>query len=147
MLTRSYYAKHEKKFNKYLTEHPSTQYEGEDARLKKQSQVNRNILLSKINANMLKAKFHDAGLPVMDSVTHIVPVMVGDPVRAKKISDILLAEYGAYVQPINFPTVPRGTERLRFTPGPAHTEAMMDQLTQAMVEIWDRLELELRKAA
>ncbi|MDX1703612.1 MAG: 5-aminolevulinate synthase, partial [Altererythrobacter ishigakiensis] len=99
------------------------------------------------NAAMLKAKFSDAGLPVMDSVTHIVPLMVGDPVRAKKISDILLAEYGAYVQPINFPTVPRGTERLRFTPGPAHTEAMMDELTIALVEIWDRLELELRKAA
>ncbi|MFA6606997.1 MAG: aminotransferase class I/II-fold pyridoxal phosphate-dependent enzyme, partial [Sphingomonas sp.] len=87
----------------------------------------------------------DAGLPVMNSTTHIVPLMVGDPVKAKKISDILLAEYGVYVQPINYPTVPRGTERLRFTPGPAHDEAMMRELTAALVEIWGRLAL--RKAA
>ena len=96
-------------------------------------------------AAMLKAKFTDAGLPVMPSTTHIVPLMVGDPVRAKKISDILLAEYGVYVQPINFPTVPRGLERLRFTPGPQHSEAMMTDLTKALVEIWERLEM--RKAA
>ena len=89
----------------------------------------------------------DAGLPVMDSTTHIVPLMVGDPVHAKKISDILLAEYGVYVQPINFPTVPRGTERLRFTPGPAHTAEMMDDLVGALVEIWDRMDMELAKAA
>jgi len=95
------------------------------------------------SAAMMKQMFRDAGLPVMDSTTHIVPLMVGDPVRAKKISDILLAEYGAYVQPINFPTVPRGTERLRFTPGPAHTEAMMRNLTEALVEIWERLEMRL----
>ena len=94
-------------------------------------------------AATLKRLFAEAGLPVMDTVTHIVPLMVGDPVRAKKISDILLAEYGVYVQPINFPTVPRGTERLRFTPGPAHTEAMMVELTKALVEIWDRLDLRL----
>ncbi|AHE57501.1 5-aminolevulinate synthase [Sphingomonas sanxanigenens] len=97
------------------------------------------------SAAMLKAKFRNAGLPVMDSTTHIVPLMVGDPVKAKRISDILLAEYGVYVQPINYPTVPRGSERLRFTPGPAHTEAMMDELAGALVEIWDRLEM--RKAA
>ena len=96
-------------------------------------------------AAALKALFEGAGLPVMPSTTHIVPVMVGDPVRAKRISDILLAEYGVYVQPINYPTVPRGTERLRFTPGPAHDAAMMRELTDALVEIWSRMEL--RKAA
>jgi 5-aminolevulinate synthase len=96
-------------------------------------------------AATLKKMFADAGLPVMPSVTHIVPLMVGDPVKAKKVSDILLAEYGVYVQPINFPTVPRGTERLRFTPGPSHTEAMMRDLTDALSEIWERLEM--RKAA
>lgn len=95
------------------------------------------------SAATLKQMFRDAGLPVMNSTTHIVPLMVGDPVKAKKISDILLAEYGAYVQPINFPTVPRGTERLRFTPGPTHTEAMMRDLTDALVEIWGRLEMRL----
>jgi 5-aminolevulinate synthase len=97
------------------------------------------------SAAMLKAMLKDAGLPVMIGDTHIVPLMVGDPVKAKKISDVLLAEYGVYVQPINYPTVPRGTERLRFTPGPAHTEAMMRELTDALVEIWSRLDL--RKAA
>lgn len=98
-----------------------------------------------VAAAKLKAMFRDAGLPVMDSTTHIVPLMVGDPVKAKRVSDILLAEYGVYVQPINFPTVPRGTERLRFTPGPAHDESMMRELTDALVEIWGRLEM--RRAA
>jgi 5-aminolevulinate synthase len=96
-------------------------------------------------AATLKTLLTDAGLPVMPTTTHIVPLMVGDPVKAKKISDILLAEYGVYVQPINYPTVPRGTERLRFTPGPAHTAEMMQELTGALVEIWSRMEL--RKAA
>lgn len=99
------------------------------------------------NATMLKKMFADAGLPVMMSNTHIVPLMVGDPVKAKKISDILLAEYGVYVQPINFPTVPRGTERLRFTPGPQHDEAMMRDLTAALIEVWGRMDLRLAKAA
>ena len=91
----------------------------------------------------LKARFAAAKLPLMPSVTHIVPLLVGCPVKAKRISDILLAEYGLYVQPINFPTVPRGTERLRFTPGPHHDAQMMDELVSALVEIWDRLELQL----
>src|SRR4029079_18898951 len=94
-------------------------------------------------AALLKAQFADAARPVMPSVTHIVPLLVGCPVKAKGISDILLAEYGLYVQPINYPTVPRGTERLRFTPGPHHSAEMMEELVGALVEIWDRLELRL----
>lgn len=99
------------------------------------------------NAAMLKKLFFDAGLPVMMSNTHIVPLMVGDPINAKKISDILLAEYGVYVQPINYPTVPRGTERLRFTPGPQHNEDMMRDLTSALLEIWGRMEIPVAQAA
>ena len=96
-------------------------------------------------AATLKAKFTAAGLPLMPSVTHIVPLIVGCPIKTKRISDILLAEYGLYVQPINFPTVPRGTERLRFTPGPQHSVEMMDALTEALIEIWSREDI--RKAA
>jgi 5-aminolevulinate synthase len=98
-------------------------------------------------AATLKRLMREANLPVMESTTHIVPLLVGDPIKAKRISDILLAEYGVYVQPINYPTVPRGTERLRFTPGPAHSEAMMVELVEALSEIWTRGELELRRAA
>ena len=92
---------------------------------------------------MLKAKFAAAGLPAMPSETHIVPLLVGCPVKAKRVSDILLAEYGLYVQPINFPTVPPGTERLLFTPGPTHSADAMDELTAALIEIWSREEIRL----
>jgi 5-aminolevulinate synthase len=107
----------------------------------KQSQEERRA--QQEAAAMLKAKFAAAGLPVMPSSTHIVPLLVGSPVKAKRISDVLLAEYGLYVQPINFPTVPRGTERLRFTPGPTHSAEMMDELVGALVEVFGREEIRL----
>jgi 5-aminolevulinate synthase len=87
-------------------------------------------------AQALKDRFRAAGLPVLPSVSHIVPVHVGNPKHCKMISDILLNEYGVYVQPINYPTVPKGTERLRFTPSPDHDDGMMDHLVQAMDKLW-----------
>ena len=92
-------------------------------------------------AEMLKQKFRDAGLPLLESETHIVPLMVGDPERCKALSDTLLHDFGVYVQPINYPTVPKGTERLRFTPSPVHTEAMIDDLVAALLAIWKQLGL------
>src|SRR5690349_20508764 len=94
-------------------------------------------------AAMLTGTFTAPGLPLMASSTHIVPLLVGCTVKAKRVSDILLAEYGLYVQPINYPTVPRGTERLRFTPGPHHSAGMMDELVNALVEIFGREEIRL----
>ena len=92
-------------------------------------------------AATLKRLVADAGLPLMESVTHIVPVMVGNPVMCKRATDMLLEDYNIYIQPINYPTVPKGTERLRITPTPFHSDELMEDLVRALVEVWQRLEL------
>ena len=98
-------------------------------------------------ARALKARFRAAGYPFIDGETHIVPLMVGDPVKCQAISDRLIEDFGIYAQPINFPTVPRGTERLRFTPSPFHTDAMMDELMDALSIVWAEYELPREKVA
>jgi 5-aminolevulinate synthase len=84
----------------------------------------------------LKERLNAAGLPVIAGSSHIVPVTVGDPVHCKAVTDALLEGYGIYVQPINYPTVPRGTERIRLTPSPVHTDAQVDHLVNALTELW-----------
>ncbi|MCB1361904.1 MAG: aminotransferase class I/II-fold pyridoxal phosphate-dependent enzyme, partial [Rhodobacteraceae bacterium] len=94
-----------------------------------------------LHARILKTRLKGMGLPIIDHGTHIVPVHVGDPVHCKLISDMLLDRYGIYVQPINFPTVPRGTERLRFTPSPVHDPKEIDRVVIAMDQLWSHCAL------
>jgi len=105
----------------------------------KSSQVERQ--LHQERAATLKRLLAEAGLPVMPSTSHIIPLIVGDPISCKEVSDILMAEHGIYVQPINYPTVPRGTERLRLTPSPFHDDQKMRDLIHALDSAWSRLKI------
>ena len=94
-----------------------------------------------LQAKILKARLKAVGLPIIDHGSHIIPVVVGDPIHTKKLSDMLLSDFNIYVQPINFPTVPRGTERLRFTPSPVHGQKEVDHLVMAMNYLWSHCAL------
>jgi 5-aminolevulinate synthase len=106
----------------------------------KESSAERDGLHAR--AAEVRRRLDEAGVPHLDNPSHIVPVMVRDPVVCKQISDLLLDHYGIYVQPINYPTVPRGTERLRITPGPLHTAADIDHLVEALSSIWSQFSLQ-----
>lgn len=105
----------------------------------KQSNLEREK--HQLNAALLKERLALQNLPVMHTPSHIVPVLVGDPVQCKQLTDTLLDRFGIYVQPINYPTVPRGTERIRLTPGPMHTEEQMDHLVEALCILWKEMGL------
>ena len=106
----------------------------------KASQAERHAQQERAAA--LKARLSEAGLPVMPSPSHIVPILVGDPVRCKAATDMLLDEFNIYIQPINYPTVPKGTERLRITPGPLHDDRLIDELVGALEQVWQRLAIQ-----
>jgi len=105
----------------------------------KQSSAERTRIQERVA--LLRSRLDETGIPHMKNPSHIVPVMVGDPVLCKHISDLLLNEHAVYVQPINYPTVPRGTERLRITPSPLHSDADIEHLTESLAAIWSQLNI------
>lgn len=123
----------------FTTTVPPAVAAGAEASIRYLMESNKERAAHQDNARKLKAMLGAAGIPVQENPTHIVPVMVGDAVLCKQASDILLEEYGMYVQPINYPTVRKGTERLRITPTPFHTTEMMETLRDALVEVYARL--------
>jgi 5-aminolevulinate synthase len=125
----------------FTTAMPPAQAAGADASVRHLMHHHELRIQHQTAASLLKAKLAVAALPYLHTESHIVPVMIGDAVKCKAVSDILRNQYDIYVQPINYPTVPRGTERLRLTPSPLHTEAMMDALVAALIEIFAQLQI------
>ena len=111
----------------------------------KESQIERVRHQNRVA--IVRARLDALGIPHIDNPSHIIPVMVGDPHHCKMISDWLMANHGIYVQPINYPTVPKGTERLRITPSPVHTDGDIDRLVEALSEIWSQCALARRAEA
>jgi 5-aminolevulinate synthase len=105
----------------------------------KESQVERDMQQDRVQK--VRDRLRAIGIPTLENPSHIVPVMVGNPVHCKRISDMLMEEHGIYVQPINYPTVPKGTERLRITPSPVHSDEDIEKLVQALSEIWSHCAL------
>ncbi|MGJ8622150.1 MAG: 5-aminolevulinate synthase [Yoonia sp.] len=105
----------------------------------KSSEAERQAQKAKVRG--VRARLEAIGIPHIDNPSHIIPVMVGDPVKCKYLSDILMSDYGIYIQPINYPTVPKGTERLRITPSPVHSDADIDNLVAALETLWTQCQL------
>jgi 5-aminolevulinate synthase len=125
----------------FTTALPPAVAAGAAASIRHLKQSNFERMQQRRQVAKLRAKLDAIGIPHLPNPSHIVPVMVGDPVKCKMISDILMAEHGVYVQPINYPTVPKGTERLRFTPSPLHTDADIDHLVSALHKLWSHCAL------
>lgn len=111
----------------------------------KQSSFERRVQRERVA--QVRARFDEIGLPHVPNPSHIIPLMVGDPVKCKFISDTLLDDHGIYIQPINYPTVPKGTERLRITPSPVHDRADIDRLCTALEALWTRCQLSRMQVA
>lgn len=123
----------------FTTALPPTIAAGAIASISHLMESNKERLAQWQNVIKLKTQLKSAGIPITATNTHIVPVVIKDAILCKNASDMLLSDYGIYIQPINFPTVPKGGERLRLTPSPLHTDQMIDDLVQALVNVFDRL--------